>query len=93
MIIYDKKHALMSIMSKRNPQDGSVSSAPMREEVSKSEDGEVDGRHAAAQDILAAMNEKSPQKLMEALANFHDLHAAAASEPAEDEPEVSADAE
>lgn len=47
---------------------------PMASEVTKTEDGEIDGRHIAAQDMLGAMHEKSPQKLMEALANFIDIH-------------------
>jgi hypothetical protein len=87
MIILDRKKAMMTIMAKRHPKDGTQTQAPMASEASKTEDGEVDGRHAAAQDIIAALHEKSPQKLMEALANFHDLHMAAASKPA-DEPET-----
>lgn len=68
----------MTIMGKRHPKSGEMTAAPMAPELhSKDEAGEIDGRHAAAQDVLAAMHEKSPQKLMEALANFHDLHMAA----------------
>lgn len=74
----------MTIMAKRNPGDGSVTAAPMKTELTKNEDGSLDGRHAAAQDAIAAFNEKSPQKLMEALANFHDLHEAARSAPESD---------
>jgi hypothetical protein len=76
-MIHDDKKALTTIMSRRS-KDGSTVSSPMAEEVSKDEDGNVDGRHAAAQDIIMAMHEKSPQKLMEALSNFHDLHMAQA---------------
>ena len=83
MMIWDKKKALTTIMAKRDPKSGERTAAPMQEQVSKDEDGEVDGRHAAAQDILAAMHEKNPQKLMESLANFHDLHMAAAQAPIE----------
>lgn len=83
----DKKKAMQTIMSKRNPQTGEVSSSPMAAQVSKSEDGEPDGRHAAAQDILAAMHERDPQKLMESLANFADLHTIAKDKMKESENE------
>ncbi len=91
MMIMDKKKALMTIMSKRNPKTGETSSAPMAEQVSKSEDGETDGRHAAAQDVISAMSNKDPQKLMEAMANFHDLHSAMAASPDEDAKEDSSE--
>ena len=66
----------MTIMSKRHPKDGETMSSPMKSEIHKDEDGEIDGRHAAAQDAIMAMHEKSPEKLMEALANFMDMHMA-----------------
>lgn len=76
MIMHDVKKARETVMARRSPSGEPVTApAPMKEEVSKSEDGEIDGRHAAAQDMISAMHEKSPQKLMEAMANFHDLHA------------------
>lgn len=74
MIMFDKKKALMTIIAKRHPKDGTMSAAPMKTEVTKEDDGQLDGRHAAAEDMIAAFHEKSPQKLMEAMANFHDLH-------------------
>ena len=77
MIIMDKKKAMMTIMSKRNHKDGSVSSSPMQPQIEKDESGEVDGRHAAAQDMIQAFHEKDAHKLAEAMANFHDLHMAA----------------
>lgn len=72
----DKKRALMTMMGKRAEKGGEhVSSpVPMKEESSQLEPGVDDGRHAAAQDMIAAMSEKSPQKLMEAMANFYDIH-------------------
>lgn len=91
MIMLDKKKALETIMSKRNPQTGEVSSAPMAAQVSKSEEGEPDGRHAAAQDVIAAMNARDPQKLMEAMGNFHDLHAAKGSNPDKDDDSTAAE--
>jgi hypothetical protein len=48
----------------------------------------LDGRHSAAEDILMAINEKSAQKLMQALANFYDI-----SEMMEDEAEGESEAE
>jgi hypothetical protein len=88
MIIQDKKRAMTTIMSKRNPKDGSMSAAPMSTEVTKNDEGEMDGRHSAAQDMMMAIHEKSPHKLMEAMANFHDLHAAKMAKPESDESEV-----
>jgi hypothetical protein len=88
MIIPDKNKAMMTMMAKRNPQDGDMSSSPMKAEVSMNEGGEIDGRHAAAQDAIMAMHEKSPEKLMQALANFMDLHL---NEPSSEEPEKDLD--
>lgn len=65
---------MATIMAKRSPKGETLGSAPMKSEIVKDQDGEIDGRHVAAQDILAAMNEKSPEKLMQALANFMDLN-------------------
>lgn len=73
-MFWDEKKALTTIIAKRKPSGEKVSEAPMKSEVVKDEDGDVDGRHEAAQDMMAAIHEKSPQKLMEALANFLDLH-------------------
>lgn len=86
MIIPDLKRAMTTIMARRAPKTGGTASAPMKAEVSLEEPGVSDGRHEAAQDMLHAFHEKSPQRLMEAMANFIDLHHAAGSEnPSEDE--------
>jgi hypothetical protein len=77
MYFDEKKNQMSIIKSKRTPKGDKVSEAPMKNEETKHEDGQVDGRHVAAQDILAAMHEKSPEKLAAALANFHDLHSMA----------------
>lgn len=61
-------------MERRRSKDGSTSEAPMVPSEIKSEDGDPDPRHEAAKDILSAMHEKHPGKLMEAMAAFHDLH-------------------
>ena len=70
----------MTIMAKRAKPDADykpeVSHAPMKEEIVRHEDGAFDPRHSAAQDVLMAIHEKSPMKLMEAMSNFHELHAA-----------------
>jgi hypothetical protein len=88
MIIYDKKKAVSTIMARRQHKDGSTTMAEMKPERSTSEDGQPDGRHAAMQDFMAAHKEGSAQKMMEAMANFIDLHRMA-SETAEDTtPEV-----
>lgn len=74
MLIIDKDKAISTVMSRRREKDGSTSEASMKPSEVKSEEGEVDPRHEAAKDILAALNEKHPAKLMEAMAAFHDLH-------------------
>lgn len=74
MLMFDKKKAISTVMQSRREKDGSVSGAPMVPSVMKDEGGEIDPRHEAAKDILSAVNEKHPGKLMEALAAFHDLH-------------------
>jgi len=75
MFFDDHKKAVTTIMSKRTPKgEVSMSPSPMKMEVVKNEDGEVDGMHLAAQDILGAHHSKSPEQLMHALSNFIDLH-------------------
>jgi hypothetical protein len=75
MMIHDLKKGIATVMSTRkDPETEELSSAPMKAQVVKDEDGEIDGRHAAAEDILAAIHAKDPMKLVEALGNFHDLH-------------------
>lgn len=87
MFIHDKKNAIMTIMAKRGPKGGEITAgpAPMKSEESMTEPGMPDGRHEAAQDMIAAMHEKSPEKLMQAMANFHDIHAAMAKESPSEE--------
>lgn len=71
----DDKKTVATIMKMRKSAKGeSLGSAPMKSEVVKDEAGEIDGRHVAAQDMMMALHEKSPEKLMKAMANFHDLH-------------------
>lgn len=83
MIIPDKKRYQTFITSRRREPSGEVVSGPgsVKPEISKEENGEMDGRHQAAEDAILALGEKSPQKFMEALANFIDLHHLKASEP------------
>ncbi len=75
MMMHDDKKALMTIMRKRKDASDPGMGMPMKAESVKDEAGEPDGRHAAAQDMMAAFHEKSPEKLMTAMMNFHDLHA------------------
>lgn len=75
MIIPDVKKSVTILMSRRSPKGENLSGpAPMKSEKVMNEDREEDGRHVASSDVLAAIHEKSPQRLMEALANFVDLH-------------------
>lgn len=89
MMIHDRKNAITTIMSRRGAKGGEhiAGPAPMKPEVSMMEGGEVDGRHAAAQDMMAAMHEKSAQKMADAMGNFIDIHKSMA-DSGDDEPEV-----
>jgi hypothetical protein len=60
---------------RRAPGEGkSIDHVPMQNEVVKTEDGMVDGRHVAAQEIMGAIHSKSPEDLMEALGHFITIH-------------------
>jgi len=75
MIIPDDKRRISTIIASRKSAKGvSLGSAPVKPEVVKEASGEIDGRHVAAEEILIAIAEKSAAQLMNALANFHDLH-------------------
>lgn len=76
MILPDDKKRIATIISRRKGAKGeNLGSAPMAPEVVKHEDGSIDGLHVASGDILAAIHEKSPEKLMNALKNWHEIHA------------------
>jgi hypothetical protein len=76
----DKKKIATQIVGKRDAKgERSMSPTAMKPEEVKTEAGEVDPRHLAAQDVIAALHEQSPLKLMEALGNFIDLHQSHAS--------------
>ena len=81
----DNKRIATAILSKRKPSGERISMAPMKTEVVKTEDGEPDGRHLAAQDMMSAIHEKSPQKFSEALKNFIAIHHSMSDEPMEDQ--------
>lgn len=75
MIMADDKRRIATIMASRKSAKGEdLGAAPMKPEIVKHEDGEIDGRHVAMKDFLAGVHEKSPEKMMHALGNFHDLH-------------------
>ena len=75
MFFDDKKKLAHTLVAKRKATGERTSGpAPMVPEEHHTEEGELEPRHLAAQDIMAAHHEKSPAKLMEALGNFIDLH-------------------
>lgn len=74
MLMIDKDKAYTTIIGRRREKDGSTSEASMKPSEMKSEEGESDARHEAAKDIMMALNEKHPGKLMEAMGSFMDLH-------------------
>lgn len=76
MIIPDDKKRIASIISSRKSAKGEdLGAAPMKSESVRDESGEIDGLHVASKDILAAIHEKSPEKFMNALMNWQDIHA------------------
>ena len=78
---------MATVMARRavHGEPDSGPGTPVKPEVVKSDDGEPDGRHAAAEDMIAAFHEKSPHKLMESLANFMELHKAHSAESPSEE--------
>lgn len=76
MILPDDKKRIATIVSRRRSASGeSLGAAAMKPEIVKHEDGSIDGLHVASQDLLAAIHEKSPEKLMKALLAWQDIHA------------------
>lgn len=85
MIIGDEKKTIATIIASRRSAKGEkLGRSEQKAEIVKTEDGELDGRHVAAQDILHALSAKSPEQLMQALSNFQDLHSTSAPGPVED---------
>jgi hypothetical protein len=75
MFFDDHKRAATLIRGKRDAKGNRMAEpTPMKPEISKTEDGEMDGRHSAMQDFMAAHREGSAQKMSEAMANFIDIH-------------------
>ena len=82
----DKKKIATIMLGKRNAKgERTAEPTEMKPEITKMEDGEMDGRHSAAQDMIAAFHEKSPEKLSQAMKNFIDIHSA--SEESGEKPE------
>ncbi len=82
MFFDDKRRAVTTMMARRSPKGDKISGpAPMKNELVMDEDRVPDGRHMAAQDILAALYEKSPEALMKSLDNFMAIRASAPASP------------
>jgi len=89
MAMWDKKKMMQTIMKRRRDGKGEVIAemAPIKPEVMKDEGGMIDKCHVAAQDMLAAIHEKSPEALMRAMVNFMDIYEASPHEEARHEEE------
>jgi hypothetical protein len=75
MLFDDHKKAITTIIGKRNQKgERTHEPTPMKMESVKTEDGMPDGRHMAMQEFMAAHHEGSPEKMMNAMSNFIDLH-------------------
>lgn len=77
MFFGDDPKRVATIIASKRPEGGGpkvMSNTPMKPEKVVDDTGQVDGRHVAAQEMLGAMHEKSPMKLMDALSNFIDIH-------------------
>jgi hypothetical protein len=70
----DTRKMATVILSKRKPNGVDRDMTPMVPEQSKNEDGTIDGRHLAAQDMIAAIHSKSAQQLSEAVENWMSIH-------------------
>lgn len=75
MIQWDKNKMMTQLVAKRKPGgEKTMDPTPMKNEVVKTEEGELDGRHMAAQEMIGAFKEGSAEKFMTSLGNFIDLH-------------------
>lgn len=75
MFFDDHKKAATLIRGSRDHRGARLAQpTAMKPEIVKTEDGEVDGRHSAMQDFLAAHTEGSAMKMSEALKNFLIIH-------------------
>lgn len=76
LAFWDKKKQMGAMVMKRKRHgDGTAPEmAPMKNEEVKTEDGEVDGKHLAAQDMLMAIHSKSADQLRHAMENFMTIH-------------------
>lgn len=75
-MFYDEDKKIATVVRARRDKSGSRVSDPVKvkPEISKTEDGEPDGKHAAMQDFMSAHQEGSAQKMSDALSNFLDIH-------------------
>lgn len=71
MIIGDDKKKLATIILSKMRPDGSADSQDVKPE--KQMDEKNEGLHAACEDILQAINDKSPGDLLVALKAFFDM--------------------
>jgi effector-binding domain-containing protein len=75
MLIDDYKKNAVTLIGRRNSKgERTMEPTPMKNEEVKDENGELDSRHLAAQEILAAHHSGSAEKMSQALANFIDIH-------------------
>jgi effector-binding domain-containing protein len=75
MFLDDIKKNAMTIIGRRKPSgERTMAPTPMKAEEVKDKDGNPDARHIAAQELLAAHHEGSPEKMSQALASFIDIH-------------------
>lgn len=87
MFLDDHKKVATIIRGKRSAKgERLLDPTPMKAEVVKHENGEIDERHTAMQDFMSAHAEQSAGKMAEALANFLDIHQAMPSSVDDSEP-------
>lgn len=86
MFFEDARKTATTLIGKRDAKGNRTHSpTETKMEVVKSEPGEMDGRHAAMQDFMAAHAEKSPMKMADAMKNFIDIHMATPEDSGEPE--------
>ena len=81
---------MQTMIARRKSGGGPIELGPMsmKPEIVRDEDGDIDGRHLAAQDMMMAMKEGSAEKFHGALQNYLDIHNSMKDDPeVEPEPE------
>lgn len=73
MALWDKQKQMGMIMQRRQTSQG-PEMASMKNQVEKTEDGELDGKHMAAEEMISHMKNGNAMDFKKSLENFMDMH-------------------